>query len=70
MQRIVVFALAIVFGLSGQVWGAETINILHLDPFSGPFKELGDGITWASSSPSMRSTGPGAFFFLAGRSSC
>ena len=42
MKRIMAIALAFAFGLSGQVWGAETINILHLDPFSGPFKELGD----------------------------
>jgi len=42
MQTILAIGLVFLLVLSGQVWGAETVNILHLDPFSGPFKELGD----------------------------
>jgi branched-chain amino acid transport system substrate-binding protein len=42
MRVIFVLGSILFLLLSPSVWAADTVNIVHIDPFSGPFKELGD----------------------------
>jgi len=45
-KGLIVVIFGVTIFVAGQAWAADTVNIVTIDPFSGPMKTVGDQTLW------------------------